>query len=122
MDSDRTDARGARASSARTEGLKGAGRGLGNRIMRLRCRKGWDRASLAEGLGVSPDRLKKWELGKYRPSVRQLVALARTLGVTIDELVTGQAAPTPELSPRQQDEAKLYLAGLMRLLKLRQGS
>jgi transcriptional regulator with XRE-family HTH domain len=107
------------ASSAQGDGLNCPGRGLGKRIVQLRRRRGWNRASLAERLGVSPERLKKWELGANLPGVGLLATLARTLDVTIDELVTGRA-PAPEFSLRQQDEAKLYLAGLMRLLKLRQ--
>jgi len=90
--------------------------------MQLRRRKGWDRASLADRLGVPPERVKRWELGTYLPSLELLAALARTLGVTIDELVTGQAPLAPELSRRQQDEAKVHLGGLMRLLKLKQKS
>lgn len=112
----------ARAGSAHQEGPDCSGRGLGRRIMQLRRRRGWDRAKLAELLGIPRERLKKWELGMYLPSVGLLAPLARTLGVSIDELVTGQAPPTPELSPRQKDEAKLCLAGLMRLLKVQQRS
>ena len=121
MNGNRTSTRVVSASSAQGKGSSRTARGFGNRIMQLRRRKGWDRASLADRLGVPPERLKRWELGTYLPSLGLLVALARTLGVTIDELVTGQA-PTPELSRRQQDEAKLYLGGLMRLLKLQQKS
>lgn len=120
MSEKRTKPRDSTASSAQGDGSNRTGSGLGKRIMQLRRRKGWDRASLAERLRVPLSRLKRWELERYMPNVGQLAALARTLGVTMDELVTGQALPTPELSPRQQDEAKLYLAGLMRLLKLKQ--
>lgn len=107
-------------SSDQVEGLNCPG--LGRRIVQFRRRKGWDRASLAERLGVPPERLKKWELGAHLPTVGVMALLAQTLGVTIDELVTGQAPPTPEYSPRQKEEAKQYLAGLMRLLKLKQKS
>lgn len=122
MNGNRTSPRVVGASSAQGEGSSCTARGFANRIMQLRRRKGWDRASLADRLGVPPERVKRWELGTYLPSLELLAALARTLGVTIDELVTGQAPLAPELSRRQQDEAKVHLGGLMRLLKLKQKS
>lgn len=112
--------RGTDAGPAQCKGSKCPG--LGRRIMQFRRCKGWDRDSLAERLGVPPERLKKWELGANLPTVGAVALLAQTLEVTLDELVTGQAPLTPEFSPRQKDEAKRYLAGLMRLLKLQQKS
>jgi transcriptional regulator with XRE-family HTH domain len=63
---------------------------LGARIMRLRGEKGWDRAVLARKLGVSRDRLSKWERGENAPSLEILVLLGTLLEVTVDELVTGK--------------------------------
>ena len=63
---------------------------LGARIVRLRSEKGWDRVVLARKLGVSRDRLSKWERGKNAPPLKILVLLGNLLEVTLDELVTGR--------------------------------
>jgi transcriptional regulator with XRE-family HTH domain len=63
---------------------------LGARIARLRSEKGWDRPALARKLGVSRDRLSKWERGENAPPLEILVSLGILLEVTLDELVTGK--------------------------------
>ena len=63
---------------------------LGARIARLRTEKGWERPVLARKLGVSRDRLAKWERGKNAPPLAILVSLRTLLEVTLDELVTGK--------------------------------
>ncbi len=49
---------------------------LGTRIAWLRIEKGWERLVLAEKLGVSRDRLSKWERGENAPPLEILVSLA----------------------------------------------
>jgi transcriptional regulator with XRE-family HTH domain len=66
---------------------------LGAQIVRLRERKELSRTALARGLGVSRDRVAKWEREKNEPPLEMLIALGDVLGVTLDELVLGQAAP-----------------------------
>ena len=44
-------------------------------------------------LGVSRERLGSWERGRFRPSLDGLLALRRVLGVSINELLTGEPAP-----------------------------
>ena len=63
---------------------------LGARIVRLRSEKGWNRAVLARKLGVSRDRLSRWERGENAPPLEILVLLGALLEVTLDELVTGK--------------------------------
>jgi DNA-binding transcriptional regulator YiaG len=63
---------------------------LGARILRLRTGKGWERTELARELGVSRDRVSKWERGENAPPLEFLVPLAILLEVTLDELVTGK--------------------------------
>jgi transcriptional regulator with XRE-family HTH domain len=118
MRQDSSFEKSAGAGSAGVRGRDCSGQPLGRRIVQLRERKGWDRTKLAELLGVSLERLKKWELGANLPSFGMLAPLARTLDVSIDELVTGEPAPAAGFSPRQKDEAKGHIAGLVRLLKL----
>jgi transcriptional regulator with XRE-family HTH domain len=91
---------------------------IGDRIMQLRKRQGWSRAELAKRLGVSCERLKKWEQGVNLPGLEMLVPLSRTLGVSLEELVTGQPAPRAGLSPERRNEAMSHAAALVRLLRL----
>ena len=90
---------------------------LGRRIMRLRRTLNWTRADLARRVRVSRERLGKWERGSYTPPLRELVGLSRELGTSIDELVTGEAAPVKALSPREKGEAARSLRELSRCMR-----
>lgn len=90
---------------------------LGRRIQWLRRRKGLERSELAERLGVSRQRVGNWERGGNTPSVASLPALARELGVTIDELVTGEPPRVAGLSPEALEEAGQHLEALRELLR-----
>ena len=71
---------------------------MGMRIVRLREERGLSRAALARELGVSRDRVAKWEREKNEPPVEMLIALGDALGVTLDELVTGRPAVASAIS------------------------
>jgi transcriptional regulator with XRE-family HTH domain len=87
---------------------------IGRRIVRLRQRRGWPQAELAERLGVSRERLGSWERGRCLPALDGLLALRQVLGVSIDELLTGE--PSAGLQPGRQDEARGHLAALAEIL------
>jgi transcriptional regulator with XRE-family HTH domain len=89
---------------------------LGRRIVRLREAKGWSRTDLAARLGVSRERLGNWERGRHAPPLGAQLALSRSLGISLDELVTGEAAAGREWSPKVRAEAEHHLAALWRLL------
>jgi transcriptional regulator with XRE-family HTH domain len=107
-----------RAYLARREGRYSFERVLGGRIAQLRERRGWGRMELADRLGIPLERLKKWEQGANLPTLDMIEPLARILGVSIDELMTGKPSTPTELGPKQRDEAKSLIAGLVRLLNL----
>lgn len=65
---------------------------LGPRIAALRRAAGLSQGELAERLQVSTSAVGMYEQGRREPSVETLVALARTFGVTVDYLLTGQAS------------------------------
>ena len=65
---------------------------LGPRIAALRRAAGLSQGELAEQLQVSTSAVGMYEQGRREPSVETLVALARTFGVTVDYLLTGQAS------------------------------
>lgn len=62
---------------------------IGERIGALRRAAGLSQERLAEQLGVSRQAIGKWEAGASLPGVDNLQELARALGVSCDELITG---------------------------------
>lgn len=75
------------------------------RIRGLRVAKGWSLDTLAARCYLSPSTLSRIETGHRRIAIDQLVALARALGTTLDELVESPDVgdvvirPEPEHSP-----------------------
>jgi transcriptional regulator with XRE-family HTH domain len=87
---------------------------LGRRISALRREKGWTRVELAEKLGVSRERLGKWEVGGNSPPLGMLIRLRRVLAVTLDELVTGEP---PASRAMTEEDRKALAACLERLAR-----
>lgn len=76
---------------------------LGENITRLRAARGLSQGTLAEALDVSRQSVSKWETDASVPELDKLMKLAGLFGVTLDELVTGEApaaASAPEPEPR----------------------
>lgn len=71
---------------------------LGSTISRLRAEHHMSQGDLAEALGVSRQSISKWETNASVPELDKLVKLGRLFGVSLDELVTGEAPPAPEPS------------------------
>lgn len=65
---------------------------LGKRIAALRREKQLKQDELAELLSVSPQAVSKWENDQSCPDISLLPELARILGVTVDELLSGKTA------------------------------
>ena len=61
-------------------------RGLGNRLKEARARLGLTQAELAEKSGVSRKTINTVENGVFIPSTLLALMLARSLGVTVEEL------------------------------------
>ena len=85
---------------------------LGRRIIRLRESKGWDRVELARRLGVTRARLGYWERGEHTPPLEALIGLRRELGISIDELVSGERS-----NREKKDQAISHLARAIKLLR-----
>ena len=60
---------------------------IGKRIKELRKGKGLTQESLAEMSGIEPSNISHIERGATKPSLPTLVAIANSLGATLDELV-----------------------------------
>ena len=65
---------------------------IGGRIARLRKAKNMTQEALAEQMGVSGQAVSKWENDQSCPDISILSRLARVLGVTTDELLTGEGS------------------------------
>jgi len=68
---------------------------LGKRIAALRRQKGLKQDVLAEQLGISPQAVSKWENDQTCPDISLLPELAKILGVSVDELLSGKSEKAP---------------------------
>lgn len=63
---------------------------IGRRIKELRNVKGWSQEDLARNANVPVTTVSKIETGVIKnPSIEKMVKIAKALGVTVDELITG---------------------------------
>ncbi|MDD6201279.1 MAG: helix-turn-helix transcriptional regulator [Firmicutes bacterium] len=62
---------------------------IGSRIALRRKEKGMSQETLAEKMGVSSQAVSKWENDVSCPDISLLPKLAGLLGMTVDELLTG---------------------------------
>ena len=77
---------------------------LGKRIAALRHEKGLKQDELAEKLGVSAQAVSKWENDQTCPDISLLPLLSKTLGVSVDELLSGKQenAPAVQIVPANE--------------------
>ena len=77
---------------------------LGRRIAALRREKELKQDELAEKLGVSAQAVSKWENDQTCPDISLLPLLAKTLGVTVDKLLSGkqESAPAVQIVPANE--------------------
>ena len=86
---------------------------IGERISLLRKKSGLSQEKLAELVGVSRQAIGKWESGLSLPGIDNLQELAKVLGVSCDELITGTPSVTPD-TPKS--EAYIAVASVRDLL------
>ena len=75
---------------------------LGRRIARLRLARTATQERLAKELNVSPQAVSKWENDINYPDISLLPDLARFLGVSVDELLSGASASSQESATAQE--------------------
>jgi transcriptional regulator with XRE-family HTH domain len=73
---------------------------VGPRLKRLRLRRDVTLAELAQETGISTSTLSRLEAGLRRPTLEQLLPLARAHGVTLDELVDAPPTGDPRINLR----------------------
>lgn len=74
---------------------------LGRRIARLRLARTATQERLAKELNVSPQAVSKWENDINYPDISLLPDLARFLGVSVDELLSGASASAQETAAQE---------------------
>lgn len=88
---------------------------IGQRIAALRKQAGLSQESLAAQLNVSRQAIGKWEADASLPGLDNLQELARALGVSCDELLTGEKRPTAADQPEPPAGAAPSLEGIQAL-------
>lgn len=73
---------------------------VGPRLKQLRQRRDITLTDLAEETGISTSTLSRLEAGLRRPTLEQLLPLARAYGVTLDELVDAPPTGDPRINLR----------------------
>ena len=73
---------------------------VGPRLRQLRRRRDVTLAALAAETGISTSTLSRLEAGLRRPTLEQLLPLARVHGVTLDELVDAPPTGNPRINLR----------------------
>lgn len=73
---------------------------VGPRLKQLRQRRDVTLTDLAEETGISTSTLSRLEAGLRRPTLEQLLPLARAYGVTLDELVDAPPTGDPRVNLR----------------------
>ena len=69
---------------------------IGKFISSCRKDKGLTQMQLAEKLNISNRAVSKWETGKSVPDVSIMLELCEILGITVNELLSGERITTME--------------------------
>ena len=83
----------------------------GSTVKGLREKKGITQAQLAELLGVSSKAVSKWETAKGLPDITLIEPLARALGVSVMELISGDTVTNRNTSSNML-RSKFYVCPL----------
>ena len=76
---------------------------IGDFIAANRKSRGMTQAELAEQLGVTNKAVSKWETGKCLPDAELFQPLCALLGITVNELLTGEAIPPEQAAEKAED-------------------
>ena len=79
---------------------------IGKRIAALRREKNLKQDDLAQMLEVSPQAVSKWENDQTCPDISLLPKLAKILGVSVDELLSGKQEAQPVVTLVPEDQRK----------------
>ncbi len=91
---------------------------LGDRLRRLRTRRGLSVDAVSQALGVAPSTYREWENGRAIRGEPYL-GLRDIFGVSLEELLTGHRGVREEVLreiDRLEDQVKLIRTEVLRLL------
>lgn len=88
--------------------------GVGPRLRALRRARGATLAALANETGLTASTLSRLENGKLRPTLEQLLPLARAHGVPLDDLVAAPPTGDPRIHLRPVRRSGLVMVPLTR--------
>lgn len=77
---------------------------VGNFIATMRKEQGLTQEQLGEKLGVTNKTVSRWETGKYMPDIDKLQELSICLGVSVNELLSGEKIDNVADFVRKADE------------------
>lgn len=89
---------------------------IGKRIAELRKNKGLKQEELAEMLGVSGQAVSKWENDQTCPDISLLPQLAKILGVTVDELLSGKQEKVSTVQVLPEDQRRNIKDMMLRII------
>jgi transcriptional regulator with XRE-family HTH domain len=75
---------------------------IGNRLRELRQSKGISQEDLAAAMKTTANTISRWETAAYKPSPKDLLALANYFGLSIATFFPAEENPRPETNPRFQ--------------------
>ena len=75
----------------------------GNYIAGLRKEKNMTQRELAERINVSDKTISKWETGKSMPDLDCIGALCETLGVSVNEIISGESLSADDYSRKAEE-------------------
>lgn len=76
---------------------------IGMFIAQCRREKNMTQRQLAEKLGLSDKTISKWETGKGLPEAGFMAPLSEILGISVNELLTGERIPDEEYQERAEE-------------------
>lgn len=75
------------------------------RLVTTRKAQGFTQQSLADGVGMHVNQIKKYEAGTAQPTLTALIKLAQVLHISLDEMVFEEGERGPDEDLRLQFEA-----------------
>lgn len=81
---------------------------IGNFILELRKEKNMTQQELADKIGVTDKAISKWENGRGMPDLSLMKPLYKELGITINELISGEIIDKKEYQEKLEEQARLY--------------
>lgn len=81
---------------------------IGNFILELRKEKNITQQELADKIGVTDKAISKWENGRGMPDLSLMKPLCKELGITINELISGERIDKKEYQEKLEEQARLY--------------